>query len=306
MEQAWRAHDVAAADVIHQVQSDKLTWIRAAGLSAPDLERLCQDFDIHPLAMEDVQHARQRPKTEAYPEMTFTVVRVPRWDDELAWVQVGLFLGRDFVITASGHKVKELDVIQERLLAGGPGSRTAESLFHTLLDALVDAWFPYMDELESHVEELEKTASQKADQETMASIRDAKQTVSRTRKVSSPMRDAVLALERGDHPHITPEAKLYLRDVSDHMVRIAERLDHVKEMSMFAQESWNATLANSQNQTMKRLTVVFALFLVPTFLAGLGGMNFEGVPAWRFQDVVATLLGLVAVGLGVSVWKKWL
>ena len=287
--QTWAQSDVDVAGVREQVRKDTLTWIRAAGLPVEALEALRQVFEIHPLAMEDVQSARQRPKVEAYGDLTFTVVRIPRWHDELEWIQVGLFMGPDYLITASNHKLPELDVVAKRLLGKGLPRPAVVALFHQALDALVDAWFPYMDELESLVEELEAKASQRADHETLTDIREVKQVTSKTRKVTGPMRDAILGLERGDYPNVDADARIYLRDVSDHMVRLAERLEHVKEMSMIAQESWNATLANSQNQAMKRLTVVFALFLVPTFLAGLGGMNFEGVPDWPFETVALAL-----------------
>ena len=302
----WTASEVAAGDVRTQVKTDRLTWIRAAGIGPEDLARLCKDFGIHPLALEDVQNARQRPKVEAYPDLTFVVGRVPRWEDDLTWVQVGVFLGSDFLITASANTLPELDEVEQRRLKRGASDDDVAMLLHRILDAIVDAWFPYIEDLEAHVEGLEDASVVRADQDTLARIRESKQVISRTRKVSGPMRDAVLALERGEHPHVTAEAKLYLRDVSDHMVRIAERLEHVKEMAMFAQEGWNATLANQQNQTMKRLTVIFALFLVPTFVAGLGGMNFPGFPDWDYWTVTTAILAFVVVGGAVSWWQRWL
>ncbi len=304
----WVAQELDTEAARGAVAHDKLTWVRAGGLSAKELHELGDIFGLHPLTLEDVQNDRQRPKVESYPDLTFVVMRVPRWEDELKWSQAGLFLGRDFLITASSQKIPELDALEARLLKNGlPSNRPqVATLLHLALDLLVDAWFPYVDELEDYIDGLEDQVLERPDVESLATIREVKRVVSRTRKVSGPMREAMLSLERADHTNIDDDTRLYLRDISDHMVRIAERLEHVKEMALIAQESWNATLANNQNQQMKRLTVLFALFLIPTFAAGLGGMNFEGFPAWSFWPVTGTILSLVFIGLVVSLYKKWL
>ncbi|MGB1585852.1 MAG: magnesium transporter CorA family protein [Thermoplasmatota archaeon] len=303
--ESWREQDLKAEGLRAQVTEDRLTWVRAVGLSADDVERLGADFGIHPLAVEDAMTERQRPKVEDYPALTFVVVRVPRWDDDLTWHHIGLALGPDYLMTISSEPLPELDVMQARLLTKS-SIQSADRLLHMALDFMVDAWFPYLDELEAYIEEIEDEASRTPTPATLARIREMKSVVARTRKVTAPMREAMLSLERAPHPNVHDDARLYLRDVSDHMVRLAERLEHVKEMTLIAQETWNASLANSQNHAMKRLTVIFALFLVPTFLAGLGGMNFEGVPDWSFQHVALALFGIVAIGLGVSLWKRWL
>ena len=305
---SWTASEQGAGTVQQQIQHDRLTWVRAGGLSIPDSEELGAVFGLHPLAIEDIHSERQRPKVEDYDDLTFAVVRVPRGDGDLAWQQVAIFVGEDFVVTASKDYIPELDAVESRLLQKGlpEASLAPGRLFHVVIDALVDAWFPFMDTLEERIDELEDAAAHSADKECLADIRIAKQIISRARKVTVPMRDATLSLERAEHPHIRLEDQVYLRDVSDHMVRLTERLEHVKEMAMFAQESWNASLANHQNQAMKRLTVLFALFLVPTFLAGLGGMNFPGIPDWDYWTVTGTMFVLIATGFLVALWKRWL
>ncbi len=307
---AWSAQDLnAVPDVLAKIQEDRLTWVRAAGTPTKDLEELGEAFGLHPLAIEDVTHVRQRPKVEDYPDLTFIIVRVPRRGADLQWQQVGLFLGKDFLVTASSEPVPELDEFERRLMTRGlPAGRTTScNLLYHVLDALVDAWFPFMDGLEDDIEELEEAASMLPSQEILAAVRDIKRVVSRTRKVSLPMREAMLSLERAEHPHIDVETRLYIRDVSDHTVRLSERLDHVKEMALIAQETWNATLANQQNQVMKRLTVIAALLLFPGLVAGLGGMNFEaGFPSWGYWPVVAGILSFIVVGFSVAAWRKWI
>lgn len=308
---AWAETEIEkGTDIQAQIERDELTWVRAGGLSGKALDALGRDFGLHPLALEDVRTARQRPKVEDYDDLTFVIARVPRYaDHELDWQQVGLFLGDDFLITASTLPVPELDNLQRRLLGKGllAGRSTVGDLLHAALDCLVDSWFPFMDALEDHTEELEDSAAEDPNPATLRQIRHMKQTCSRTRKVAGPMRDATLSLERSSHPNIAAETQVYLRDVSDHMVRIAERLEHVREMALIAQETWNSTLANQQNQVMKRLTVIAGLLLFPTLVAGIGGMNFEAdFPAWNFWHVTLAILVFIAVGLALAAWRRWL
>lgn len=284
-------------------------WVRAEAVPEEVWKRLGEWFDLHPLALEDIQNVRQRPKVEDYPRITFAVVRVPRLEDgDVRWVQVGVFLGEGFVLTATRERVPELDAVESRMLAGrlDAGQGQVDRVFHRIVDAVVDAWFPYMDHLEDTLEDLEDVVIDRAERKELESIRDLKGMISKTRKVISPMRDAMLSLERSDHANIQPETRLYLRDVADHMIRLAERLDHVKEVALIAQETWNATLANQQNAVMKRLTVVAALLLVPALLAGIGGMNFDGFPTWDFWLVTGFIIGLTAVAALAAVIKGWL
>ncbi len=302
----WEVREGAPSELAALAKQGPV-WIRTGGASADEFHAVGAALGLHPLAMEDARNARQRPKVEAYPDQTFVVIRVPRLQEgmDIAWQPAALFLGPNFLLTASSDHVPELDTLQGRLHLRR-SSMTPDRLMHAALDAMVDAWFPVMDGLEDRIEDLEDLVLMRAEQDTLTLIRDAKALLSRMRKVVGPMRDAMLALERAEHPHISPETRLFLRDVSDHMVRLAERLEHVKEVTLIAQETWNATLANQQNQVMKRLTVVAALLLLPGLLAGLGGMNFDGIPDWNYWHVTGSILGMIAVGLSIAWWQRWL
>ncbi len=284
-------------------------WIRAESVPEGVWDTLGEWFDLHPLALEDIRNARQRPKVEDYAGVTFFVARVPRrQDDDLVWTQVGIFLGDGFVLTACPEPLPELDDVERRLLAGGwPGdTEHLDRVFYHIVDALVDGFFPFMDDLEDRLDELEDAVLLSASQDELGEIRDIKNLISRTRKIVAPMREAVLSLERAEHPNVRPDTRVFLRDVSDHMVRISERLEHVREVALTAQETWNSTLANQQNQVMKRLTVVAALLLLPGLLAGLGGMNFDGIPDWDYWAVTGSILGFIAIGISVAWWQRWL
>ncbi len=304
----------APADADPTRDGADVTWFRAGGRPPDDLLALAKRLDLHPLAVEDVQNLRQRPKVEAYPDHTFVVMRIPeRIAGELRWRQTGIFLGPDFVVTASNEPLPELDRLEKELVDGRRRDIDPCRLFYHVLDVLVDAWFPFMDAFEERLEDLEDRILDDADPADLAVIRQAKRDASVTRKVLLPMREAMLQLVRNDHPHVTEEARIFLRDVADHAQRLAERLEHVKEMGLIAQETWTGTLATKQaeisieqNVVMTRLTVVAAILLVPSLLAGIAGMNFEGVPSWGFVPVAIGIIGIAVVGTIVAKMRRWL
>ena len=307
---AWRVQEGISFEEARALALGPVpVWVRAEGVDPTVWDQLGHWFDLHPLALEDIR-SRQRPKVEDYPGFTFVVARIPRMTEEgPSWAQPGLFLGEGFVMTASPDALPELDEAERRLMGGTALARSGEldEVFHAVVDVVVDAWFPFMDALEERLEEVEDQVIDRATRENLRDIRDLKDHASRTRKVLVPLRDAMLSLERGEHPNIRRETRLFLRDVADHTMRLAERLDHVREMALMAQETWNATLANQQNETMKRLTLVAALLLFPGLVAAIGGMNFErGFPDWSFWSVTGGILGFVVAGAVVAAWRRWI
>jgi magnesium transporter len=273
-------------------------WIRLEGLEQSKLDSLAAVFDLHPLTIEDVRNHRQRPKVEDYPNLTFVVARAPRWnkeEDEMSWLTVGIFLGPDFLITVCTDPVAELDAVERRLLAAKPGPKTAsiDHAFYQVLDTIVDSYFPIMDDLEDRIEALEEGVVESPESHELAKIMQLKHIVSQTRKTVYPMREAMVLLEKGEHPNIRDETCIYLRDVADHMTRLAERLEHVKEVAVLTQETYNATLQNQTNRTVKLLTGVTIMLTFPMLIGTFFGMNLEGIPDWPFWAVVAAASALM-------------
>lgn len=287
-------------------------WIRLEGLAQEKLENLAAIFNLHPLAIEDVRSHRQRPKVEDYPDLTFVVVRAPRWDkanDEITWLTVGLFLGPDFLITACTDPVAELDAVERRLLqVKQPAkSNTIDNVFYQVLDAVVDAYFPILEDLEDRIEELEEGVLESPEEHELRKIMDIKHIVSQTRKTIFPMREAMVSLEKGEHPHIRRETEIYLRDVADHMTRLAERLEHVRELAILTQETYNAATQNQTNRIIKLLTGVTLVATVPMLIGTFFGMNLTGgFPQLNFWHVTLGSLLIMAPIYAFVKWKDWI
>jgi magnesium transporter len=285
-------------------------WIRLEGYDQKKLDSLGATFNLHPLAIEDVRNHRQRPKVEDYDKLTFVVARAPRWNretDEMSWLTIGLFLGPDFLITACTDPVAELDMVEKRLLTMKVSPKTAsiDHVFYQVLDSIVDAYFPIMDELEDRIEAVEEGAIDTPETIELEQIQNFKHIVSQTRKTIYPMREAMVALERGDHPNIRDDTKVYLRDVADHTTRLTERLEHVKELAVLAHESYFAALQSQTNQIVKVLAGITFVVTIPMLVGTLFGMNFD-IPDWNFYVVSGLLLAsMVPLYVIAKTWD-WL
>lgn len=306
---AWRTSGDLAPEAARDLAwGPTHVWIRMEGLAQSKLDALGAVFDLHPLAIEDVRNHRQRPKVEDYPNLTFVVARAPRWNqetEEMSWLTVGIFLGPDFLITVCTDPVAELDLVEKRLLASKVTPKTAsiDHAFYQVLDTIVDAYFPIMDELEDRIEGLEEGVIESPEKHELSKIMGLKHIVSQTRKTVFPMREAMVELEKGEHPNIRDETCIYLRDVADHMTRLAERLEHVKEVAVLTQETYNATLQNQTNRTVKLLAGVTFVVTIPMLIGTFFGMNLDGIPDWDFWTVA---LGASALMLPLYLMaKKW-
>lgn len=297
---AWRqSGDLAPEAARDLAWGPTHVWIRLEGLAQSKLDALAAVFDLHPLTLEDVRNHRQRPKVEDYPNLTFVVARAPRWNqesDEMSWLTVGMFLGPDFLITCCTDPVAELDAVEKRILGTRASAKTStiDHIFYQVLDGLVDSYFPIVDGLEDRIEALEEGVVESPEQHELQKIMELKRIVSQTRKTVYPMREAMVSLEKGEHPNIREETCIYLRDVADHMTRLVERLEHVKEVAVLTQETWNATTQNQTNKIVKLLTGYTIVLTVPMLIGTFFGMNFErGFPDWNFWWVVAGSAGLM-------------
>lgn len=298
---AWRqSGDLAPEAARDLAWGPTHVWIRLEGLGQSKLDALAAVFDLHPLTLEDVRNHRQRPKVEDYPNLTFVVARAPRWNqesDEMSWLTVGMFLGPDFLITCCTDPVAELDTVERRILTTRASAKTStiDHVFYQALDSLVDSYFPIVDGLEDRIETLEEGVVESPEQHELRKIMELKRIVSQTRKTVYPMREAMVSLEKGEHPNIREETCIYLRDVADHMTRLVERLEHVNQVAVLTQETWNATTQNQTNKIVKLLTGYTIVLTVPMLIGTFFGMNFQrGFPDWNFWWVVLGSVSLMA------------
>jgi magnesium transporter len=246
------------------------------------LRKVQQEFDLHDLAIEDAHRAHQRPKIETYDETVFIVLRTAQMNDkgEIELGETHFFLGKNFIITVRHGSSLSYAEVRSRcestphLLQKGPGFA-----LYSIMDAIVDQYFPVIDALEQKLEKLEDMIfDEKSKRETTASIYQLKRELLTVKRAVSPLIDICNKLMRFDLKMIDEETRPYFRDVYDHTIRINEMVDNARELLSTALEANLSLISISQNEVSKRFAGWAAILGIPTMVAGIYGMNFRFMP----------------------------
>jgi magnesium transporter len=298
-----------------------LTWINVDGLGDPTvLSRLGERFGLHPLALEDVLNVPQRPKVERYDKHLFVVMRTVRVDapvsegkekrpGEIVEEQVSLFLGPDWVITVQERSGGDCfsgvrEAIRKR--RGRVRDAGADYLAYLLLDGVVDAYFPVIEELSERMERLEGEALADPSADVLIQLQRLRHDLLAMRRAVWPMREELAVLQREETPVFTADTRVFLRDVYDHTVQALEIVESLRETATSVMEIYLSVQNQRLNEVMKVLTVIATLFIPLTFIASIYGMNFQYMPElhWRYGYAWALgLMGLTAAVL-VGYFKK--
>ena len=289
-----------------------LTWVDVQGFGDEViLDGLRDRFDIHPLAMEDVIHVPQRPKCEEYAETQLIILRMLRMPTpgQVVMEQLAIFATDNVVVTFQERPGDGdvLDPVRERLRigkgkirSGGPGY-----LAYALMDTVVDAYFPLLESMAEHLEELEQQVLTRPVPDTLRRVYAAKRTLQWLRRTFWPTRDALNRLVRDGGSHFSPDLAVYLRDTHDHSVQIADVNESYREFAGELTNLYMSLVSNRMNEIMKVLTIMASIFIPLTFFAGIYGMNFEYMPELKVRAAYPILLGVMAITGGAMVAYFW-
>jgi magnesium transporter len=266
----------------------QFVWI---GLHEPDeplLRKIQEEFSLHDLAVEDALRAHQRPKLEEYGDSLFVVLRTATLSAaEIEFGETHIFVGPRYVVSVR-HGASSLPYSEVRqrceaaphLLRKGPSF-----VLYALMDFVVDHYFPIIDALEEMLEDLEETIfGGSFDRHATERIYNLKRDLVKLKRAVSPLVDVCNRLVRFDVGIIPEDSRAYFRDVYDHVIRINESLDTMRELLTSALEANLSLISVGQNEITKKLAAWAAILAVPTMIAGVYGMNFEFMPElhWRF------------------------
>ncbi|MCC6792774.1 MAG: magnesium/cobalt transporter CorA [Thermomicrobiales bacterium] len=279
----------------------ELLWIDVHDPTNDDIRSVVEEFNFHPLAIEDVVRQRQRPKVDIYNGYVLIIFYglAATSDDEGTPIltQVGIFVGSNYVVTIHDAVVPALKETSDRWCRNVEqlGSNNISLLLYSILDAIVDAYFPVLDELSDRLEELEERIFDRADPRTQHEIFHIKKQLVTMRKHIAPERDAMNVLLRRDTPILDPSIIPYFQDVYDHIIRVTDAIDTFRDLLSSALDFQLAVTSNRLNQIMKTLTASSIILMGMTLVASIYGMNFEHMPelGWHFGYLWA--LGLMAV-----------
>jgi magnesium transporter len=293
-----------------------VTWVDVRGIGhQPTFERLGQIFHLHPLALEDVVNVPQRPKSDLYPEQQVVVARMIQMpeDGRVKAEQVALVFGKDFLLTVQEDPDSDVfDPVRDRIrnARGSVRSLGADYLAYALLDAVVDGFFPVLEQLGERLEDLEETVMDGRHTRSR-DIHQIKRELLTVRRAIWPQRDVVNVLLREESPFIGKEARVYLRDTYDHTVQVMDMVETFREIASGLMDLYLSSVSNRMNEIMKVLTILSTIFLPITFIAGVYGMNFDTAASpynmpelkWRY-GYPCTLAAMALSVLGLLLYYR--
>lgn len=288
-------------------------WVDVTGLADIDLIlRLGEIFGLNPLALEDVVNVHQRPKMEEFSDHIFAVVRMVRPGTGVDTEQLSLFFGADYVLSFQERPGDCFDPVRERLRRdrGRLRQQTPDYLAYTLIDSVIDAYFPALEHYGEEIEGLEDAVIATPERSQVERLHVIKRDLLLLRRAMWPMREMINSLIRDDTPLVSSQTRLYLRDAYDHSIQLMDIVETYREIATGLTDVYLTSMSARLNEVMKLLTIIATIFIPLSFLTGLWGMNFDraspfNMPelGWRFGYPLA-LIVMIAIGAGLA-WYFW-
>ena len=289
---------------------DSSLWFHLDSPTQEELSFLEKELQIHPLTIEDIRKQNQRPKVESFENYIYMAIHpLARRDNvEIVPSELDLLMGKNWLISAHYGPIPgliESSRINERIAAAL--QRGLDFLLYTVLDLVVDSYFPILDAIDDEIDDLEDRLLEQAKVEDMDRLLTLKRSLIHVRRSVSPQREVLNQLTRHDFPFIGSQHSVYFRDVYDHLIVITEELDSLRDILSGALEIHLASVSNQLNVTMKRLTAWGTILVVITAIAGIYGMNFKYMPEleWRYgYPLVIAIMVVICVGLYAYFQKR--
>ena len=283
---------------------DELIWIDVLAPTDDELQLLRSEFGFHPLAIEDVSRLHQRPKVdlyEGYLLIFFYSLARDAESEVVVLTQLGIFVGKNYVVTVHDRPIPELDQISERwsLNVEQIGQRTISLLVYSILDAIVDSYFPILDGISDRLDDLEGYVFRTLSHEAQQEIFRLKKELVTIRRVVAPERDVLNVLLRRDLPMFDAAVIAYFQDVYDHIIRVTDAVDTYRDLLSSALEFHLTLASNRLNQIMKTLTASSIILMSMTLIASIYGMNFIHMPELKWHFGYLWALGLMVL-IGAS------
>ena len=283
-----------------------LTWVALRDASLVEMTQMQEEFDLHPLAIEDATHGHQRPKIEEYGDTVFVVMHLLEvHQDEIKVSEVAIFVGPNFVLSVRNGSKQDFLGVRERcerepeLLKLGSGF-----VSYALMGAVVDRYFPLVEALESDLEDVEAQIFERGSARwNIERLYALKHRSSMLRHAVVPLLEVVGKLHGGRVPAVCMNSQEYFRDVHDHLARINSALDTIRDTITTAIQVNLSLVTIEESEVTKRLAAWAAIFAVSTALAGIWGMNFEFMPEIKWKYGYPMALGVIGSIAGILYWR---
>jgi magnesium transporter len=302
--------DCLAADISElRLEERNVIWADVSDPTSRDFEELAEEFGFHHLSIEDCRTEHQRPKIEEYSGYYFIVLyeaQLAGPDDRLELRELNIFLGKNYLVTVHSRPIRAIDTAarlwREWMDKADQG---AGLIAYLLIDAIVDDYLPLLDLVSERMDDLEDSIFGEWRAEVIEEIFSVKKKLLYLRRSITPLRDVFNIMLRREQPIFPREIHVYFQDVFDHLIRVADTIDTLRDMLSSTMDAYLSVSGNRMNKIMKRLTSVATILMSVTLIAGIYGMNFDLMPElqWRYGYVFA-LLSMVVVGVALYWYLK--
>lgn len=307
-------------ECISYLNKESVSWLSVRGLGDIGiLQQMGDVFKLHPLVLEDIVNVPQRPKVERYGDQLVIITQMVTFSsayDRFTSQQVSFVVGDGYLLTVQEKADRDyFEPIQARIQSSDSivRHRGADYLAYTLLDTIVDGFFPVLEAYGKQLEQLEDEAMFRPTSKTLQNIYRLKRELSGLRHLVWLQRDILASLLRVQNDFVSSDLAIYIRDCYDHAVQLLDIVQSYREACAGLMEIYLSVMSNRMNEVMKTLTVISTIFIPLTFIAGIYGMNFDtsespfNMPEldwyWGYP-FIWTLMISIAVGLVYFFWRR--
>lgn len=270
------------------------------GLLEPSVEllgRVQRQFDLHDLAIEDAARPHQSPKVELYGDDAFIVARTAQMEgDRIAFGETHFFVGKGHIVSVRHGPSTSYAAVRRRCESCQVVlSRGEHYVLYAILDFIVDQYMPVLEAIKAEVEKIEDQVF--GDNPASIDVKRLymlRRDLLKLRNAALPLGDVCRRLEHAEVVAIDPALQPLFRDVNDHLRRVQEEIDALRELLAFAFEASLMSGQAQQTDVARKLTAWAAILAVPTAIAGIYGMNFENMPELKMADGYYFVVGTMA------------
>ena len=298
-----------------QGSAGKCLWIDIPNPTDSDWKRLEQDFDFHPLALEDAKSQTQRAKIDPYDGYYYLCLHawsgeVPGKGKQHPICEIDVFLGPNYLITTHDGRCRSIQEARRRWQSQPEpqpeGRDTPAYLLYLLLDSIVDDAFPLVDNLDETIDDIEVSVYSGGENADFKPALKLKKNLLLTRQAIAGMRDVMTTIMRSNDAMLLPvELRVFYQDIYDHIIRLVEQIDLHRDILSGAMDAMMAQTSNRLNKVMKTMTAISTILMTISLISGIYGMNFENMPELKYHNAYFVCLGVMAsCGIGLAAYFR--
>jgi magnesium transporter len=300
-----------------EIDADYVSWLNYHSIKERvQIEKLCEHLHVDRLSVEDIYTEKRRPKLEEYPNYMFFSIRSALPHENNTFVlqqeQISFVLGKNYLISfqerSSDHFTEVRDRIEKK--RGKIRIKGSDFLLFRMLDAIIDNYFEVLEDITDNIEKLESKLIRNPTADTLKLIEFQKRKLIELRKIVLPLKDVTNQLEKLRSPFLAEDNHHYFSDLKENCMAVLEEIDANKQILEGMANLYYAAQGQRMNEIMKVLTVVSAIFIPLTFIAGVYGMNFEYMPELEYPYGYYTVIGgMITLGVGLFLFflkRGWL